>query len=186
MSPPGRASTCPTCPPTGSSRDGQSGQQRSPAADRLRGYARHLAHAAFRGTYRFRARAVDLAGNSVPFTKAGGFTWATGEVTYRRFEPVTSPVLVPTAPRTPGEHLEHLVIRSNYDIPDDDPSIVACERHIAAPFTGEDMAETHGVLDGPDGHPDPSSYTLIADRDGLTYKSPRSSSPTAERSTPRT
>ena len=34
------------------------------------------------------------------------------------------------------------------------------------------MAETHGVLDGPDGHPDPSSYTLIADRDGLTYKSP--------------
>ena len=33
------------------------------------------------------------------------------------------------------------------------------------------MAETHGVLDGPDGHPDPSSYTLIADRDGLTYKS---------------
>ena len=35
------------------------------------------------------------------------------------------------------------------------------------------MAETHGVLDGPDGHPDPSSYSLIADRDGLTYKSPR-------------
>jgi hypothetical protein len=33
------------------------------------------------------------------------------------------------------------------------------------------MAETHGVLDGPDGHPDPSSYALIADRDGFTYKS---------------
>ena len=46
-------------------------------------------------------------------------------MTYRRFEPVPSPVLVPTAPRTPGEHIEHLVIRSNYDIPDDDPSIVA-------------------------------------------------------------
>jgi len=126
----------------------------------------------FGGTYRFRARAVDLAGNSVPFTKGGGFTWATPEVTYRRLEPVPSPVLVPTAPRTPGEHLENLVIRSNYDIPDDDPSIVACERHIAPPSTGEDMAETHGVLDGPDGHPDSSSYTLIADRDGLTYKSP--------------
>jgi hypothetical protein len=33
------------------------------------------------------------------------------------------------------------------------------------------MAETHGVLDGADGHPDPSSYALIADRDGFTYKS---------------
>jgi hypothetical protein len=125
----------------------------------------------FGNTYRFRARVVDLAGNSVPFTKGGGFTWTTPEVTYRRFEPVPSPVLVPTAPRTPGEHVENLVIRSNYDIPDDDPGIVACERHIAPPSTGEDMAETHGVLDGPDGHPDPSSYTLIADRDGLTYKS---------------
>jgi len=125
----------------------------------------------FGSTYRFRARAVDLAGNSVPFSESGPFTWATGEVTYRRFEPVPSPVLVPTAPRTPGEHLENLVIRSNYDVPDDDPSIVACEHHIAPPSTGEDMAETHGVLDGPDGHPDPSSYALIADRDGLTYKS---------------
>jgi hypothetical protein len=126
----------------------------------------------FGGTYRFRARAVDLAGNSVAFTKTGPFTWATPEVTYRRFEPVSSPVLVPTAPRTPGEHLEHLVIRSNYDIPDNDPSIVPCERHIAPASTGEDMAETHGVLDGSEGHPDPSSYTLIADRDGLTYKTP--------------
>ena len=125
----------------------------------------------FGGTYRFRARAVDIAGNSIPFTKTGGFTWATPEVTYRRFEPVPSPVLVPTAPRTPGEHVEHLVIRSNYDIPDDDPSIVPCERHITPPSTGEDMAEAHGVLAGADGHPDPSSYTLIADRDGLTYKS---------------
>ncbi|MGA2527923.1 MAG: hypothetical protein ABSG36_02030 [Acidimicrobiales bacterium] len=124
----------------------------------------------FGATYRFRARAVDLAGNSVPFSESGVFTWATKEVTYRRFEPVPSPVLIPTAPRTPGEHLENLVIRSNYDIPDDDPSIVACERHIAPASTGEDMAETHGVLDGPDGHPDPSSYALIADRDGLTYK----------------
>ena len=125
----------------------------------------------FGGTYRFRARAVDLAGNSVPFSEAGGFTWATPEVTYRRLEPVPSPVLVPTARRTPGEHLENLVIRSNYDIPDNDPSIVACERHVAPPSTGEDMAETHGALDGPGGHPEASSYALIADRDGLTYKS---------------
>jgi hypothetical protein len=125
----------------------------------------------FGGTYRFRARAVDIAGNSVAFTETGAFTWATPEVTYRRFEPVPSPVLVPTAPRTPGEHIENLVIRSNYDISDDDPSIVPCERHIAPPLTGEDMAETHGVLDGADGHPDPSSYALIADRDGFTYKS---------------
>ena len=158
--------------------DGLEADQANPAASNL---ALRIDYAAapgtlptlrFGDTYRFRARAVDLAGNSVAFTKTGPFTWATPAVTYRRFEPVPSPVLVPTALRTPGEHVENLVIRSNYDIPDNDPSIVACERHIAPPSTGEDMAETHGVLDGPDGHPDPSSYSLIADRDGLTYKSP--------------
>jgi hypothetical protein len=56
----------------------------------------------FGGTYRFRARAVDIAGNSVAFTETGAFTWATPEVTYRRFEPVPSPVLVPTAPPDAG------------------------------------------------------------------------------------
>jgi hypothetical protein len=157
--------------------DGLEPDQANPAASNL---ALRIDYAAapgtlptlrFGDTYRFRARAVDIAGNSVEFTKTGPFTWATPAVTYRRFEPVPSPVLVPTAPRTPGEHVENLVIRSNYDIPDNDPSITPCERHISPPSTGEDMAETHGVLDGPDGHPDSSSYSLIADRDGLTYKS---------------
>ena len=138
----------------------------------------------FGNTYRFPARAVDLAGNSVPFTKSGGLCLEHRGGDLPPVEPVPSPVLVPTAPRSPGEHVENLVIRSNYDIPDDDPSIVVCAGHIAPPSTGEDMAETHGVLDGPDGHPDPSSYTLIVDRDGLTYKSTSVRDPTAARSTP--
>ena len=112
----------------------------------------------------FRHRVVDLAGNSVPFTPHSGafHTGPPRRSTYRRFEPVPSPVLVPTAPRTPGESLEHLVIRSNYDIPDGSPRIVPCERHLAPPSTGEEMAETHGVLDGPDGVP--HSERLLADR----------------------
>ena len=61
-------------------------------------------------------------------------------VTYRRFEPVPSPVLVPTAPRTPGEHLENLVIRSNYDIPDSDPSIVP----VRAPHRSAVHGRGHG------------------------------------------
>ena len=117
----------------------------------------------FGGTYRFRARAVDIAGNSVPFTKTGGFTWATPEVTYRRFEPVPSPVLVPTAPRTPGEHVEHLVIRSNYDVPDDDPSIVAvrashCPRRPRARTWQRPTVSSTA----PTATPIRSSYSLIA------------------------
>jgi len=125
----------------------------------------------FGGTYRFRARAVDIAGNSVRVHRTGAFNLGHAGGDIPPLRACAFAVLVPTAPRTPGEHIENLVIRSNYDISDDDPSIVPCERHIAPPLTGEDMAETHGVLDGADGHPDPSSYALIADRDGFTYKS---------------
>ncbi len=120
--------------------------------------------------YRFRARAVDLAGNSLPFAKTASFAFATPEVVYGRLEPVGSPVIVPCAPRTPGESLETLVIRSNFDIPD--ATVTPCERHLAPPATSIEMALTHGVLDGAAGHPGSAEYTMLASRDGLTYKSP--------------
>jgi len=126
----------------------------------------------FGRVYRFRARVVDLAGNSVPFASNAPLTYATPPGAYGRVEPVASPVVVPCAPRTPGESLETIVIRSNYDIPDSSPLIVASERHLAPPASSEDMVEAHGALDGPDGAPQASSYSLIAGRDGLTYKSP--------------
>ena len=102
----------------------------------------------FGRVYRFLARVVDLAGNSVPFSSNAPLTYATPPAVYGRVEPVASPVVVPCAPRTPGESLETIVIRSNYDIPDSSPLIVPAERHLAPPASSEDMVEAHGALDG--------------------------------------
>jgi hypothetical protein len=134
-------------------------------------------YAATRGTlptlrfgsgYRFRARVVDLAGNSLPFEPHASFTQTTAPVTYGRLEPVASPVIVPCAPRTPGESLERLVIRSNFDIPDDSPQITACERHLAPPASSVELLETHGALDVK-GVPDKAAYAMLAGRDGVNY-----------------
>lgn len=126
----------------------------------------------FGRTYRFGARVVDLAGNSVPFAPNAPLTYATPPAIYGRVEPVASPVVVPCAPRAPGESLETIVIRSNYDIADSSPLIVPSERHLAPPASSEEMVEAHGALDGANGVPQASLYSLIAGRDGLTYKSP--------------
>jgi hypothetical protein len=127
--------------------------------------------------YRFRARAVDLAGNSVPFHSAPtpfSFQWSTGPKVpfrYGRLEPVISPPLIPHEPRTVGEHLERIVIRSEFwDSPDS--SVSPSMRHVTPPSTTEEMAEEHGVLDLPSGRPDPSLYSEIASRAGLTYATP--------------
>jgi hypothetical protein len=119
--------------------------------------------------YRFRARAVDLAGNSLPFEATASFAFTTTETVYGRLEPVASPVIVPCAPRTPGESLETLVIRSNYDVPD--ATVAPCERHLAPPGTSIELALTHGVIDDSAGVPDKTLYATLADRDGLSYKS---------------
>ncbi|MFF4528332.1 hypothetical protein ACFY1P_03575 [Streptomyces sp. NPDC001407] len=77
--------------------------------------------------YRFRARAVDLAGNSLSVDEATELLdffqhvvdqpppvlpIAGTEFTYARYEPVPSPVLVPRERFDEGESLERLVIRS--------------------------------------------------------------------------
>ena len=128
----------------------------------------------FGRSYRFRARAVDIGGNSVGFsasTSASAFKFASPPAFYGRLEPVPSPVLVPVARRTPGEHLERLVIRSNYNIPDSSPSIAPCARHVSPASTSEELAEQHGVLDDVHGRPDVAAYAEIAGRDGLSYAS---------------
>jgi len=129
----------------------------------------------FGRSYRVRARAVDIGGNSVRFsasTAAAAFKFASQGAFYGRLEPVPSPVLVPVARRTPGEHLERLVIRSNYNIPDSSHSIAPCARHVSPPSTSEELAEQHGVLDDAKGRPDVAAYSEIAGRDGLSYASP--------------
>jgi hypothetical protein len=121
--------------------------------------------------YRFQARAVDLAGNSVGLRSGAPPSPAlsTPAVEYLRFEPVASPLMLFTAPKTPGEHAELLVVRSNYDVADSDPSITPCERHVVPPPVAEEMAEAHGRLDGPDGRPDPAAYALLSARASATY-----------------
>lgn len=116
--------------------------------------------------YYARARAVDLAGNSVPFKELQTDFKAptnTRPVTYARFEPVPSPAMIELTESNNGESLERVVVRSNYDTPP--PSIAAAQRHIAPPMASEMMAETHGKFDAAKGL-NKLAYDSIAKRDG--------------------
>lgn len=116
--------------------------------------------------YRFRARTVDLAGNDVGFgdpTVLGDH--ASAPVRYRRFEPIATPVVLPRTPRTVGETVERLVIRSDFDSPSNEPS----ERHLAPPRTSQLMAEQHGMFDTPAGMSN-AAYADTAARDRFTFE----------------
>ena len=117
--------------------------------------------------YRFRARAVDVAGNSVAFDPAAtvaSFAHATPAVTYGRFEPVPTPTLLMRKPVTESESGETIVIRSNYDV--DDSTVVASERHVVPAMMSQLMAEEHGRWDNGAGTaPDPAKYATIVARD---------------------
>ncbi|MDO8586002.1 MAG: hypothetical protein Q7T82_03085 [Armatimonadota bacterium] len=148
----------------------------------------------FGRAYRLRARAVDLAGNSAGHDEPDpdDFSTATDPITYTRFEPVSSPVTVlrqdpkaPAAPgdrpsgdkavartgalvASPGESVEHLVIRSFNDSPakDKQTTKVTTDRHIAPPKTAQMMAETHGTFDAASGLKK-EDYETITERDGV-------------------
>lgn len=107
--------------------------------------------------YRLRARAVDLAGNSLPLETGPLVAPAdvvSDEITYQRYEPVGSPVLGARSALTMGEHLETVVIRSKANAmasEEDLPSALfnaTSERHILPPRTSQVTYETHGLLDG--------------------------------------
>ncbi|HEY3364141.1 MAG TPA: hypothetical protein VGK74_03680 [Symbiobacteriaceae bacterium] len=112
--------------------------------------------------YRFRARAVDLAGNSPDFSgDSQDFSTATPLSGYFRFEPVAAPVVVARTEMKRGESLEHLVIRSDaYGASPD-----TTERHIAPPRTTQIGAEIHGKFDQADGKMNKSAYQAISARD---------------------
>lgn len=116
--------------------------------------------------YRLRARAVDLAGNSLP---PGGdaidAALCTSEVTYARFEPVGAPVVVSTELFKEGESLERVVIRSTPTT----PAVLPAERHLAPPRCSPQLAEQHGVLDGPGGLRS-DAYKLITERDKVFHE----------------
>jgi hypothetical protein len=108
--------------------------------------------------YRLRARAVDLAGNGFTLDQCAsmGFEGATAEKTYLRHEPISSPAMLLRTQMKPGESLETITIRSNYDKTVDEYAQAHSltnsipERHLVAPKLAEQMLETHGRFDGMD------------------------------------
>ena len=128
----------------------------------------------FGHAYRLRARAVDLAGNSLSLTEADD-SQATPPTTYFRYEPIDAPLLALTGPlqNSPGESIARVVIRSNYQQSAHNysaahpPFAEIAERHIAPPITTPEMAETHGMFDGMS--PD-DSYALISQHQGTLQK----------------
>ncbi|HKE34476.1 MAG TPA: hypothetical protein VKB66_04710 [Candidatus Acidoferrum sp.] len=128
----------------------------------------------FGALYQFRARAVDLAGNSIPNDAVLDdiYNLPPQPAPYLRFEPVIAPAVVlrkkldPNT--TPGESVNTVVVRSNFD-----KHIAAIsERHIAPPKTSQNMAETHGMLDTPAGPPDPAVYDMLVAKDGSFNQDP--------------
>ncbi len=120
-------------------------------------------------TYSFRARAVDLAGNSLPSTEEDlgpdGEELTIGPEMCHRFEPVPSPTVLRRRIDTEGESLEHLVIRSAPGLDADDyatdPAVLQAladagaahvyhedaQRHLAPPKGSQQMAELLGRFD---------------------------------------
>lgn len=117
----------------------------------------------FGNTYRFRIRTVDLAGNSLASTTQNDSN-ASAPIVYNRFEPVSSPVIMPRKAFTEGESLEVMVIRSNHDKSAFDYYNQAYikditnkkyyesyfhenDRHVVPPKSAQNMAEHHKAFD---------------------------------------
>lgn len=131
----------------------------------------------FGTTYRFRARSVDLAGNSVPF--APGETTAdpggsgdsnplvTRAITHKRYDPVKPPSVVPVAPPKPSESPRVIVVRSYHDPVTKSVVTEDAARHVIPPRVPVSMVEAFGGLDkNTTGRPlDPSLWSLLKERD---------------------
>lgn len=120
--------------------------------------------------YRFRARIVDLAGNSLEREDRdiGKEEQASEPVQFARFEPVGPPALVQQERLSEGESLERMVIRSNFDAPADSYTAQWRDfytpppagsglpdfayppvnlRHVVPPKAAQSLCEQHGCFD---------------------------------------
>jgi hypothetical protein len=106
----------------------------------------------FGSRYRLRARVADLAGNSVfePESAPFGETQpeASGELTFRRFEPVAPPTVLLRSEPKEGESLERVTVRSAVNDSEAEVTAQLSERHVAPPKAAQLMAERHGHFDG--------------------------------------
>jgi hypothetical protein len=113
--------------------------------------AQTLPRLRFGHRYRTRARAVDLAGNSVPFTHqelSGPEDHAVlGPSPYFRFEPLPAPAVLRRRADTEGESLEHLVIRSSLGLTAseyaNDAAVKEALEHAGAPHAYFDDSQRH-------------------------------------------
>ncbi|MFC9680393.1 hypothetical protein [Streptomyces sp. NPDC056948] len=114
-------------------------------------------------TYRFRARLVDLAGRSVPFTaRPTPGEPASPRLRYSRYDPVPAPVLVPRRAVTPGESVRVLVVRTDNSDAAAPVAGPSCDRHLLAPKASVQLLERHGVLDVAGEHRlDPAVHALL-------------------------
>jgi hypothetical protein len=120
--------------------------------------------------YKFRARVVDLAGNSLALEDVGekeSYEIPDGDgIEYQRFEPIPSPAMVLTESLnpagSPGELLERLVIRTG--LQDND----RCQRLVVPPRGTGVLAELCGNLDSSRAgiaRPKPEAYDTLTDYD---------------------
>jgi hypothetical protein len=137
-------------------------------AVRFQPVKRSLPRLRFGQLYRFRARVVDLAGNSLSRDDPSldDLEQASEAVGYWRMEPVDPPVLVHRARVNEGESLERMVIRSNFNTNAEDYLVasdfvdaqsgpqsvdftytVENERHVVPPKSSQQQCETHGLFD---------------------------------------
>ena len=132
----------------------------------------------FGNTYRFRARSVDLAGNSVAFS-AGTTTddpGGTGDsdplvsraIVHKRFDPVKPPDVVMTEAAKPSESPYYLVVRTYTDPADGLSKTHGTARHLTPPRIAVSSAEALGGLDDqtdPDKPMDKTLWPTLRDRD---------------------
>jgi len=135
----------------------------------------------FGSRYRIRARAVDLAGNSLHVEDpiANGLSLIMGlprdpeGQVYLRYEPVAAPLVVirdEQALTSPGSAVHRLVMRTFNDGEANDTlaaDLTASDRHIVPPRTSVELAERMGMFDGPDGKlkTDAGTWNLAVSRD---------------------
>lgn len=116
--------------------------------------------------YQMRLRAADLAGHGPTWKPvdhlAPGIQSAI--VNFGRFEPVETPVLTviegDPGPQE-GESMPRAALRSMVTLPD----TTKVRRNLHPARVSHRFAETHGVIDGPDGRPRADLYKKLVDRD---------------------
>ncbi len=121
----------------------------------------------FGRTYRFRARAIDLAGDAISIDEATALgSPHVLQTDFRRYEPVAPPTVLMRKQVTEGESPDAVVLRSNFGTATG--LTVASDRHVFPPSYDEFRAECHGMFDDANGIR-PDVYAQIAGREGGTY-----------------